>query len=188
MIRKILTLTLFVGLHVSLCAQSTGGFKGGLNLAKEKASASGASVTTDNLLAPHLGMYFINTFSEQFGLQYELVYSIEGGKVQGIEDRISYLNFPVLLRLQAGSVVNIHLGPQLGFMLAAKTNDVDISDGVKQTNISGVIGIGIETNAGFLIGARYVVGLTDISKENIGAEYKLNTIQLWTGIRLFGNK
>lgn len=178
---------LFIAICSSLhlLAQDKGGIKGGVNFASEKASSGGVSVNTEKLTLPHFGLYFVSNLSEQLGLQYEVLYSVEGGTSGGIDDKISYLNLPLLLRFNAGRVINFHFGPQLGFKVAAKSNDQDISEFIKETNFSGVFGMGIESPGGISLGVRYALGLTNIAKQDLGAEFRLNSIQLWAGVRIF---
>lgn len=178
-------LLIVIGSSLQLSAQDLGGVKGGINFASEKATSGGISVNTEKITLGHAGLYFVSNLSEHIGLQYEVLYSMEGGTSGGIEDKLSYLNLPILVRFNAGSIINFHFGPQIGFKIAAKSNDQDISEFIKETNFSGVFGVGIESPLGISLGVRYALGLTNIAKQDLGAEFRLNTIQLWAGVRLF---
>lgn len=109
------------------------------------------------------------SFSDQFGFQPELLYSMEGAKYEesGLEATIKtdYINIPLLIQYKASGFY-AETGPQIGFLMSAKAEDEDIKDGMKGTNISWLIGLGYKLPSGFGFGARYNLGLSNIVDED----------------------
>ncbi|WP_420575349.1 porin family protein [Ekhidna sp.] len=167
------------------------GFKGGLNIGNEKATQGGNSATATAKLSFMLGVYTEAKLSEQFFLSPELVYSIDGGKTEGFgdtfTDNFSYLSVPLMLKYYATEKFNLHVGPQLGFLLTAKVKSsggtADITSSLKKTNFS--MAFGGEGNLGSVnLGLRMILGLTDIANDEVfgDVEYRLNTIQIYLAV------
>jgi len=174
----------------------SGGIKGGLNLASQSLGGSGISLDTKAKAGVHLGVYATIMFSENVGLQPELLYSSQGTKfdLAGLDDssyKFNYINIPILLRYNFNSIVNLHAGPQFGILASAKTNVGDIEEDVKEfvkgSDLSAAFGLGVDLPAGLNFTVRYSLGLSDIDKED-DSEIKNNNIQISIGYRIFGKK
>lgn len=171
------------------------GLRGGINIAKETASASGVSLSTDSKVGLMLGTYLTVMTSEKFGIQPELVYSSFGGSAtangQSATDSFNYLSLPVMLRYNASEIISIQAGPQLGFLLSATTSSgsqsINVKDGLNGIDFGGAFGLGFDFGA-FNAGARYYLGLSNIAK-NVpsGSDAKLtnSAIQIFVGYTLF---
>src|SRR5690606_29570118 len=112
------------------------GVKAGVNIANQKYSVDGFSMSPDALIGLHVGGFVTAMFSEQIGLQPELLFnavgsSIDFGGDEAIKQKLSYISVPVLLRYQPIEILNIHAGPQFGFLMGAKVEDEDVKDAYK---------------------------------------------------------
>ncbi len=158
-------------------AQISGGIKGGLNFANVDATGD-----PDGKTGFHFGA-FANIGLAGISLQPEILYSTKGAD----DFDLTYVEVPILLKKNFAKVVNIHLGPQFGFLTKAESNDVDVKDFVKGTDLSLAVGGGLDLPMGLSAGLRYVLGLSDINDFDGGDEIKNRTFQVYVGYRLFGN-
>jgi hypothetical protein len=164
---------------ISLCsfllnAQSTSfGIKGGLNVANLNVESSS---NPDSKLSFNLGALAHVHLSENFAVQPELYYSGQGAKqtISGTEYKtnLGYINLPVLLQFMFGTGFRLESGPQVGFLISAKSksgsSDIDIKDQLKKIDFSWGFGAGYVTTAGFGIDLRYNLGLSDIDDSGTG--------------------
>ena len=122
-----------------------------------------------------------------FAIQPELLYSLQGAKVKEeilnvmytSNFNLHYLNIPFMLKFYAIDAFAIEIGPQLGFLLSAKTkaasSSVNMKDLVKMNDIDFSLNFGASYQIpslplGFY--ARYSLGLTDIITEDIPDDEK----------------
>lgn len=148
------------------------GIKGGLNLYNID---NDNSSEYDTKIGFHAGLLAHIHLSRQFAVQPELVYSAQGAKytVGGVESKLNlgYINVPVLLQYMFDNGFRLQAGPQLGFMLNAKTKigdtKTDVKDQFKTVELGLAAGVGyVHTASGFGIDARYNYGLSDISESD----------------------
>lgn len=176
--KKITILALFVICTVvGANAQVALGVKGGLNFA----NVDMEGFDTDGKTGYHFGA-FAEIGLAGIALQPELLFSTKGSD----DTDLSYLEVPVLLKKNFAKVLNVHLGPQFGFLTKAETDGVDVKEFVKSTDISLAVGAGLNLPAGLVGGVRYVYGLSDIN-DGLGAEVKNRTIQVYVGWKFAGN-
>jgi Outer membrane protein beta-barrel domain len=179
-----------------------GGLRLGMNIANQSTSVGNlppgvnATVTpTSAKIGFQIGGYLKIMTSEKFGIQPEIVYSQMGFSApsgQTGKANFNYLSIPVLLRYNLTENVNIHAGPQLGFVLAASetdgTNTVDIKNEINGLDFGGGFGLGVDFGK-FNAGARYYLGLSNLIKNvptGIDVAQKNNAIQIFVGYQLFG--
>ena len=185
---KKLFLILFTSASFYSFSQTIGA-KGGLNLGKEKASASGISITSQSLVSFMAGIYGeVATANENLYFAPELIFSVDGGKFEffgtNATDKLSYLSAPLLMKFYPSDKFNIHGGLQLGVLLKA-VGEVDgetteYTDDVNRVNISAAFGAEFDLGSASL-GARYLLGLSDLSQEDEG-NLTLNTIQIYLAV------
>jgi len=178
------------------------GAKAGVNYA----AITGDGTPEDSRIGIVAGLLGEYRFNDMFGLQVEAVYSSQGAKLEGgqrdilgqtitspdIDYTYGYINIPVLAKFYLGeSGFSINAGPQLGILVSdsvdfdgdsedfeleddteAETIDFSVAGGVSYTFLEGT------SLAGFLIDARYNLGLTDIQD---GTEWKHSVIQVSLG-------
>lgn len=187
--KKITLLAIFsiisiVGLH----AQGVGfGVKAGVNFANQDFEADGFSVSPDGKTGFHFGAFASLMFSDKLGLQPEILYSTKGsefdlGAAGSFETDLNYLEIPILLRFQPIEILSIHAGPQFGILASAEQDGEDIKDSLKGSDLSLAVGSQVELPLGFVGGARYVLGLSDINDDSSSnTEVKNRTFQLFVG-------
>lgn len=159
-------------------AQVSLGIKGGLNFANIDAAGDPSSKTG----------YHFGSFAEiglgGFNLQPEVLFSVKGAE----DFDLSYLEVPVLFKKDFAKVLNVHIGPQFGFLTSAKAqinnNEEDVKEFLKSSDLSAVFGAGLNLPMGLVAGGRYVLGLSDINDQFLpGEEIKNKTFQVYVGYK-----
>jgi opacity protein-like surface antigen len=121
--------------------------------------------------------------SDKFIFQPELLFSSQGAKFEESDNNFSfeetlkfnYLNMPLMIKFAASDKFALEFGPQLGFLLSAKSKfeqtfdgetfseEVDIKDSVKSIDFGLNFGASFDVSENIMIGARYNLGLSDIT-------------------------
>ena len=148
------------------------GVKAGLNLYTINSDNS----TDFNTKAGfHAGLIGHVHLTRQFAIQPEIVYSGQGAKYtfEGVETKVNlgYINVPVMLQYMFDNGFRLQAGPQVGFLINAKTETNDVSADIKSdlNSIDFAFGAGVgyvHPASGFGIDARYNLGLSDITENN----------------------
>ncbi|MEO7961393.1 MAG: porin family protein [Ginsengibacter sp.] len=166
--KKLFFIALLISTLSAANAQQTHfGLKGGVNVSQLNVENNSSYDSKIGLFAGVLAHIHA---SETWALQPELIYSMEGGrrKTGDIKTNLNYINVPVLLQYMFHNGVRLEGGPQLGFLVSAKTKTgsttVDNSS-FKSTAFSIPLGIGYLTSDGLGFDARYVFGLSNINKD-----------------------
>ena len=163
-------------LNTGSYAQETSfGIKAGANLA----NLTGDVEDTKMLFGAYGGAFAHIGISETFGIQPEVLFSMEGAKSSGEDLALSYINIPVMLKYSNPSGFFAELGPQIGILTSAKLKldggSVDFKDYLKSTNFVLGIGAGYNVTPQIGVGARYNLGLSNISDDSEG-ELKTSVI------------
>ena len=108
-----------------------------------------------------VGMFAEFKVSNKFSIQPELLYSRQGAKVGS--KKLNYINVPVLVKFYPINKFSIEAGPQVGYLLSIKGGTLSKSD-YKKIDLSAVMGFNYQLNDEIGIGARYNLGLKDITK------------------------
>jgi len=190
-------------------AQINGGLKAGFNLSIFGGDMEGA----DFKPGFHLGGYANIGLGKKLSFQPELLVSTAGAKIvikaDGFSlettDKLTYLSIPLNLQYSIGNF-NIHVGPQLSFLMSAKTeytltgrdmnnNPFTYSDEEDSKKYFKDVDFGLNFGAGLNFGklgisARYSLGITDISEPEEGTsvvdKWTNNVIQISAMYKLFG--
>ncbi len=130
---------------------------------------SGAGL--DSNIGLHAGLLGHIHLNRQFGLQPEIVYSMQGAKSGNTNLNLDYINIPVLLQYMFDSGFRIQAGPQIGFLVRAKavsnSSTQDIKDDFKSIDAGLSFGASyIHTPTSFGIDARYNLGLSNVSESS----------------------
>lgn len=182
--KKVLPIVSAIVLFVfggTVAAQETSfGAKAGVNLANLTGDDVG---DTDMKIGLHLGGYANIMFSDLLGLSPELLFSTQGAKSETETTipffgtikakgnlKLTYINVPLLLKVVPTEGFNIHVGPQIGFLLSAKSelevngesSDEDVKDSFKSTDFGLAAGAGYELPSGLNFGLRYNTSLGSI--------------------------
>ena len=156
---------------------------------------SSEKLTNSSLSSINLGVnldtYFNNRWSFRTGLLFQKMGSKYNALIFKYTDELSYVTIPLNANWHFGSTRkwNLNFGPSVGFLTAAKSNGLDVKEGVNGAQIGLSYGIGykIEINEkfGILLDYQGMSGLTDVLKEsdvsfrngysafNIGGVFKL---------------
>lgn len=168
------------------------GIKGGANLNK----ISGKGFDEAFKFNYHLGGFLQVNFSENIGLQPEVIFSQSSTKTSdNFSDiytdfsddanrkniKLNYLNIPLLLNVGSKDV-KFQLGPQYSVLL--NKNDNIIENGkraFKDGNFAAVGGIWVQLPIPINLSARYIIGLNDINDLPNSDQWKNQAIQLAVG-------
>jgi hypothetical protein len=173
----ILTLIIAVLTVLNVEAQAEIGIKGGVSFASIMGDTPrGLRFRT----AYNVGLVAEFETSASTSVQPEIMYSsqgfhYDGGRINGFdiaEDnyKLDYLNIPVVFKYYYREGAYFELGPQVGFLLSAKTadntfNSGDLRDNLTNASFDFLVGLGYKFDNGFNVNARYVGGLTNIWKD-----------------------
>ncbi|MFW6222098.1 MAG: porin family protein [Bacteroidota bacterium] len=188
-VTTLLAIVFVFTISVELNAQSrSGGIKGGLNL-----SSLTIEEADDNNIIPgfHAGLWMKNMFTEQFGVQPEILFSTKGVKTVYNEEflgfdvadgntklNLNYIDVPIYFVFQLAEDFDFHLGPRIGYLLNASMEtqaevlefiDVDDEDEIDRENFN-TLDYGFSGGLGFYldpvtIGFNYDMGLRPVAKD-----------------------
>lgn len=155
------------------------GFKGNLGIVNLTGDIS-ANKATIGFGGGALFRYYA---SPEFSIQPELLISLKGTKEEGDDGeklKLTYVEVPVLLMYHPPTKGNIvpgfYFGPQLSFLMSAKSGGEDIKDMINSTDFGLVIGAGIDVSSrekgSLFLDLRYALGLSNIAKESDGDSIK----------------
>jgi hypothetical protein len=169
-----------------LNAQIEGGARLGLNLSNQKWKLGMDSQTDDMKVGLSVGGYANIKIRGAFSVQPELLFNSMGSKTSEGKYSLQYISIPVLGRYDINDLFEVHIGPQISFLLSSKYSGVNIKDSYENLDIGAVIGVGIKIDA-LQAGVRYYRGFNNTFAEN-AADIQLtqSAIQLFAGYRLFG--
>ena len=164
--KKIFSCAVVIILCASLAkAQETHfGLKAGVNIASLNVSPGGDYNSKAGL---HIGGLAHIHLSRNFALQPEVVFSMQGGeRDDDVKLKLNYINIPLLVQYMTENGFRLQTGPQLGFLVSAKSEngdvEVDIKDSFTSTDFSWAFGAGYLFPSGFGLDARYNLGISDV--------------------------
>lgn len=160
---------------------ATFGIKGGINFTNLYVD----DVDDTNMLTSfNAGVFAELPLTQGVAIVPELNFSRKGSEVENTiltetyksKFKLSYLEIPVLLKLNLSENFSLHAGPYGAFLLDAKTDIVDENgdnvdtidydtDDFNKFDFGLSAGLGLDFNA-LSIGARYNHGLSEIDKDN----------------------
>lgn len=148
------------------------GIKGGLNVYTIN---NENEENYDSRAGFNLGLLSHIHLAKQWALQPEIMYSSQGAKINtgNIETKINldYINIPVLVQYMFDNGFRLQAGPQLGFLVNAKSKtgglSVDIKENLNTVDFGLAVGAGyVHTPSGFGVDARYNFGLSNINENS----------------------
>lgn len=150
-----------------------------------------------NIARFHGGVYLHYFFLDNLALQPELLVSGKGSKwddpYTDTRDLLTYIDLPLLIRYQPIKILNIHAGPQFGYLISALQDPmsddekIDIIDWYNDLDI-GLL-VGAEANLPFRINVtvRYILGLSEVTNDVQYIDpWKNNFFQVSIGYRIKG--
>ena len=176
--KKIILLLITCVAFIATQAQGTFkfGVAGGINVADLSTDQ-----TTKTLTGFHAGLLSEVKFPVKLGVEAGLLYAVKGAKTESfnsnfIDNKLSYIDIPIVVKIYTLKVLSFQLGPQYSYLLSATSDGTDVKDNLNASDISAIAGIGLDVSK-FRASIRYNFGLTEISD---GGE-KNNVIQATVG-------
>lgn len=159
------------------------GAKAGINLA----SISGDNTENiDAVTSFNFGLVAEIPISEKFSFQPELMYSGQGYSFNDNTIALSYLNIPLMGKYYLTKGLSLEAGPQVGFLLSAKNESIDVKDSFKTLDFGLNFGVGYKLENGLNFGARYNLGLSDINNiDGFNSKNKNGVFQVSVGYFFF---
>ena len=195
---KRLMLLVAVGLVTAISANAQRldiGAKVGANLSK----IDGVKFSDSYRLSYQVGGFAEIDINKSWGIQPEVLFSQVSSRVdsgfnavyENVDNqllkrdvKLNYLNIPVLLRINAGSLLTFNVGPQFSILMSDKQNLLNNGkDAFKSGDLSAVFGAQINISKLRIYG-RYNVGLQNISDIDNSHKWKSQQLQFGVGIKL----
>ncbi|WP_439504325.1 outer membrane beta-barrel protein [Sediminibacterium sp.] len=138
------------------------------------------------------GSFFLNSrlIGHFITLRTELGFYSKGGTYRGgavDETNLSYVAAPALLLQTKIGFLKAYAGPQMGFLITAKSKtgnlEQDVKNSFKTTELSGVIGAEMNLPLRLMAGVRYNFGISNISEIAQGTS-RPGMYMLYVGLRL----
>lgn len=121
--------------------------------------------------------------SEKFGLTAGLLYSMQGTKYddegESFTTKLDYLNVPVLANIYVAPGLALKAGAQIGFLVNAKQDGMDLKDYCNKVDFSIPLGASYEIS-NFVIDARYNLGISNVMKKEITNKSNHNSVFMLT--------
>ncbi len=204
--KKILLFLLITSFTLSgLKAQDISyGLKAGVNFSKLCSDDDTYNEMSEGSAAFHFGALIEFPISDKFSIQPEFLFSQVGDKLSSAtinddeiinEDthiKINYFSIPLIVKYYATDNIFFEAGPQMDFLRSAdgrtyvsnhfetEINEEDVKDRLETTNYGFGMGAGYKATNGVFVNARYVIGLSDVTK-NVFSTYKNNAFQFSVG-------
>lgn len=159
------------------------GIKGGMNASSVNSSPANSDMKTK--IGFNVGLLaHIHTSSPVWAIQPEIYYSDEGAKSKSNSSaslNLGFINVPVLAQYMFDNGFRIEAGPQIGFLMNAKSKSgnvtVDVKDNFKKTNFSIPVGLGYLTTSGLGFDARYNFGISNLNNTSTSTKIHSNVFQ-----------
>lgn len=153
------------------------GIKAGLNYA----NLTGSEIKTDAITSYHAGLVAELKLTEGFSVQPELLYSTQGASYENageeFRNELGYLSIPILAKINLNKAVSLDLGPQASFLMSER-KEFDVQDS-ESFEFGLAAGLGLKITKSIFLQGRYVLGLTEASKD---AQTKNSVLQVSAGI------
>lgn len=157
---------LFVLVAISLSAYSQMSFKYGVKAGLNVANLTGDVSNNKSLAGAQVGVFARFSVLDMLAIQPELLYSMQGMKVDDGETsgdiKNNYIQVPVMVKFYPIMGLNFQAGPQFGFLASSKADGEDIKDYMKKMDFALNLGAGYDTDFGLGIDARYSIGLSNV--------------------------
>lgn len=162
-------------LTTSVLSAQSFGVKGGANISTISKERSWDD--TNAKVGYYVGLYLHAPVNSIFSIQPEVLYNSVGVKYENGKSShtlgLDYVSAPIMFQFEPIPKLYVEAGPQFSFLIGNsdrnKTDDVVTikkyrnNSNYNSFDLSGAIGVGFRIN-NITIGARYLVGFTDIKK------------------------
>jgi hypothetical protein len=155
------------------------GVKGGLNFADIRGENTNNAKTVTSF---NFGAMAEISITDKFSFQPELMFSGQGYSVGDNVIALNHLNVPLMAKYYATEKFSLEVGPQIGFLLSAENENINIKDNFKNIDYGVNMGIGYKLDNGLNFGARYNLGLANVNNiDNATNKIKSGVLQLSVG-------
>lgn len=157
------------------------GLVGGIN-----ASKIVTDTRTKSLNGYHGGLIGEIKNQTNWGIELDALVSSKGTRVEDLKSnlettildyKLTYLDFPVLVKKYFLTVINVQAGPQLSYLVSANYDGTDVKSNLNSLDLALVAGLGIDVKVA-KASIRYNYGVTEIGN-NSG---KNSVLQITLGI------
>tara|TARA_B100000809_G_C14867897_1_gene434446 strand:- start:181 stop:723 length:543 start_codon:yes stop_codon:yes gene_type:complete len=156
-------------------AQFKFGLGGGVNYANLSGDVSG----TSSLIGFNGGFMIEVKLPVKLGFEADVLFSTKGAKIAGSDGiKLSYIDMPVVMKIYMVKVISFQLGAQYSMLLSAKSFGSDVKDQLKPSDLSAVLGLGVDVLK-VHASVRYNYGLASI--DSGAADLKNNMVTLSLG-------
>ncbi|HVM89654.1 MAG TPA: porin family protein [Puia sp.] len=174
------------------------GVKGGVNFfnVQDKGGTYSPALNNQYQFGYNLGGFAILKLSKHVGIQPEIMWNeyqtrtadnanaIYDSLWPGKNINLNYLTIPLLLNLSPSKILTFQVGPQFGILInESQTFYNNTKDAFKKGDFSMVGGVQLNL-AWFKLGARYVIGLNNISDLPNSNAWKSQGAQAYIGIKI----
>ena len=139
------------------------GIKGGLNITTY---AGGDYWDANSLVGFQVGGFAEIKIIERLAVQPEILFSTQGASLDtsfgDYDEKLNYINVPVLAKFYITKQFTVEGGPQLGFLVSAKQEGHDAKDDFKSVDTGFNFGAGYNFTDNVSVNLRYTVGLSNI--------------------------
>ncbi|OXA77267.1 Outer membrane protein beta-barrel domain-containing protein [Flavobacterium aquidurense] len=143
--------------------QTRFGIKGGLNITTY---AGGDYWDANSLVGFQVGGFAEIKIIERLAIQPEILFSTQGARLDtsfgDYDEKLNYINVPVLAKFYITKQFTVEGGPQLGFLVSAKQEGHDAKDDFKSVDTGFNFGAGYNFTENVSVNLRYTVGLSNI--------------------------
>jgi hypothetical protein len=192
---------------------STNGFGQSMNIGVKvginDATTGGADASSQSITSFNAGMFATFNVAGLLALQPELLYTMKGYKASypvmdevgpipfgsgNVTAKISYLEIPVLLKLNTSSLsiirLNIFAGPEVAFKLSSKatsgspSSEQDLQN-INSTDFGIIVGAGININlpiTTLMADIRYDIGMRALDSSSNPPDIKNRVLTLNVGV------
>ena len=117
------------------------------------------------------------------GIALGLNYAQQGWKFNDVKCKYDYLNVPLVADFYVARGLALKTGVQLGFLMNAKWDDLDVKDDCNKTNFSIPIGISYEFS-NVVLDLRYNVALSKVNKNATdNLKFRSDLVQITIGYK-----
>jgi hypothetical protein len=157
--KKFLLTAAFAMFGFSTMQSQSFGIKGGVNFA----NLSGDGANDFNVLTNfHVGALYEVQLLDFLSLQPELIYSVQGAKVQQDEIKLNYFTVPLMLKIYLNGNFNIQAGPQFSMLINESDNFAPFKSETFDFGFTG--GLEFFVTEGLFVQARYYAGTKEVTE------------------------
>jgi hypothetical protein len=168
------------------------GVKGGANIYK----IDGTALNDQFKYSYSIGGFAVIKLSKHVGIQPEVLWNEYQTRTTTDANTVysdlwtdknitlNYLSIPLLLNLSPAKIITFQIGPQFGILInQSQTFATNTADAFKKGDFSMIGGVQLNL-AWFKLGARYVVGLNNISDVPNTNTWKSQGFQAYIGVKI----